>query len=530
MLVIGCGNDTSGGNFQVTNVQTSFNDCFGNCSQNTLGTCTAFTFSGGAGSQNGVAAGQCYLKYFATESFTGINTAEVGAIKLANYATPVSTAPFAGPTYTCPAANMTVQTDPSGVHYPTTSGIGYCDAFTYVGGANGVGAGTCYPKAGTTESFTGSNNIFAAAIRLNVYSGPAPTYPSTTAGATTTTGSSTSSGSASIAATPTTSSAASSTTITGAANTVTYTTVSYATYTTVSYATQTYTTSYVQTTTQVSTAPGTTVTGTTTYISSYPVTTTVVPTYSMTYTTTQPGSTIVSTQPAQTITQTLKLKQQLHADKQPVVDWKQLCICIELDYLKSAYLEHVCGQFSKQLVVNRISLRIGLNASCCDNYNNFFIDSFELIIWDAIHELGEHFYLDREQHRIIINYLRILSEHYLSINYLQPDNVQLLVIHDRADHAINIKHLPIYVRPATDGHSHCYASAFRDGDSDGVAIFVAVMKLCWLWGTSDRRLHHKGSIDENSTFRYYGPSIHEATAEERIRQRPGYVFVSRAGN
>jgi hypothetical protein len=47
---------------------------------------------------------------------------------------------------------------------PTTAGIGFCDAFTYVGGNLGIGSGTCYLNNGNpTESFTsGATNVVAA--------------------------------------------------------------------------------------------------------------------------------------------------------------------------------------------------------------------------------------------------------------------------------------------------------------------------------------------------------------------------------
>lgn len=56
---------------------------------------------------------------------------------------------------------------------PTTrDGAGYCSGFTYVGGANGVGSGTCYLKDGISEIFearTGTNHV--AAIKISNYAG-----------------------------------------------------------------------------------------------------------------------------------------------------------------------------------------------------------------------------------------------------------------------------------------------------------------------------------------------------------------------
>ncbi|TKA82015.1 hypothetical protein B0A55_01727 [Friedmanniomyces simplex] len=327
---IGCMNDTSEGNYASGPAANSFNDCITGCSNASdcptaggAGYCTAATYQGGA---NGVGPGNCYYKYFATESFTSGNPDLVGVIRAANYQAanaPAAGPTFNGPSWTCPAQDQTLVMDPNGVQYvigcgtdsttssyasystsvgfddffamcsngtyPTTSGAGHCTAFTYVGGTNGVGQGTCYYKNGVTESFSGSGSGFVAAARYDAYSGPAPTS---------TIGGSGSSGPTSTAAAA--NNAASSSSV--SEDTVTYTTVSYAAQTTTSFATQTltttgtvtttsvtsyfttvvstavskevqtYTTSYVQTSTYVSTLPGTIITATSTY--SYGVTAT----------------------------------------------------------------------------------------------------------------------------------------------------------------------------------------------------------------------------------------------------------------
>ena len=58
---------------------------------------------------------------------------------------------------------------------PAADGSGYCTAFTYAGGTNGVGYGVCLYKAGTPEAFTNSNANLVAAIKASVYA-----YPTTT--------------------------------------------------------------------------------------------------------------------------------------------------------------------------------------------------------------------------------------------------------------------------------------------------------------------------------------------------------------
>ncbi|KAK3652796.1 hypothetical protein LTR22_011460 [Elasticomyces elasticus] len=324
--IIGCGNDATQGNYAASPASSSFNDCMNGCSIPTFktsgnaGNCTAVTYQGGT---NGVGNGNCYYKNFNGESFTSGNPNLVGLIRVAYYSaatvsTP-STPAFNGPSWTCPAQNYTLVTDPNGVQYvigcgadstmgsyasyttfigfddcffrcsngtyPTSAGAGHCSAFTFVGPTNGVGQGTCYYKNGATESFSGSASNFVAAIRYDAYSGTAPTA---TLGGSGSSASSSSSAAAAVASPP-------------SGNAVTYTTISYTTQTTTSFATrtlttigtvtatsvtsyyttivstqiQTYTTSYVQTSTLISTLPGTTITATSTY--SYGVTTTPLP-------------------------------------------------------------------------------------------------------------------------------------------------------------------------------------------------------------------------------------------------------------
>ncbi|KAK3649365.1 hypothetical protein LTR56_006460 [Elasticomyces elasticus] len=214
--IIGCSNDTTQGNYAASPVSSSFNDCMNGCSipsfktSGNAGNCTAVTYQGGT---NGVGSGNCFYKNFNGESFTSGNPNLVGLIRVAYYSaatvsTP-STPAFNGPSWTCPAQNYTLVTDPNGVQYvigcgtdtsmgsyasyttmigfddcfswcsngtyPTTAGAGHCSAFTFVGPTNGVGQGTCYYKNGATESFSGSASNFVAAIRYDAYSGTAPT-------------------------------------------------------------------------------------------------------------------------------------------------------------------------------------------------------------------------------------------------------------------------------------------------------------------------------------------------------------------
>ena len=134
--VLGCYDDTSGGNFNVSSTTNGFNDCFLGCDNSTLYPgCTAWTWvASGAGG----GAGSCFYKNFASETFTNGDANHVAAIRRANYAgndttPPVVTttssssqapAPSTPPqnippsnTFTCPADNDTLVTDSNGVQY-----------------------------------------------------------------------------------------------------------------------------------------------------------------------------------------------------------------------------------------------------------------------------------------------------------------------------------------------------------------------------------------------------------------------------
>ncbi|KAK5689316.1 Histone-lysine N-methyltransferase set-6 [Elasticomyces elasticus] len=202
---LSCGNDTTGGTYTQFSANT-FNDCFGLCdntptAQGAL-TCTAFTYDGGV---NGVGPGQCYLKNGAAISFSSTyrNTL-VGAIRPAYMIAP-ATNPT--PIASCPSANGSIITDSSGVQYQigcgfdtnnpnfqvssariswndcfalcdnatTTDHAGQCTAFNYVGGANGIGEGTCFLKNYAGERFIIADNppITVAAIRYP----PGGTFP-----------------------------------------------------------------------------------------------------------------------------------------------------------------------------------------------------------------------------------------------------------------------------------------------------------------------------------------------------------------
>ena len=136
---IGCGNDTTGGNYNTYVADNGLNDCFAFCdnSQALDGTdCTAWTYWGGP---DGVGFGQCYLKSSDGEGFTASDNSHVGAIRVTPPTASISSAPAgsgatssvsgstsspsASPAATC--QNNTVVTDANGVAYTI-----YCDADT----------------------------------------------------------------------------------------------------------------------------------------------------------------------------------------------------------------------------------------------------------------------------------------------------------------------------------------------------------------------------------------------------------------
>ena len=179
------------------------------------GRCTGFTYVGGV---NGVGAGDCYLKG-GTSYNTGAASSNnfVGGLRVADDAassrTTSTTIVSASPTRigtgtpsgfpaSCPNDNTKNITDSSGVSYqvrcqsdltavggtgataqqnvansfndcflvcdtvPLSNG-GQCTGFTYVGGFNGTGTGTCYLKGGATYNVSPANdNNILSGIRL----------------------------------------------------------------------------------------------------------------------------------------------------------------------------------------------------------------------------------------------------------------------------------------------------------------------------------------------------------------------------
>ncbi|QIX00741.1 hypothetical protein AMS68_006258 [Peltaster fructicola] len=89
--VIGCGQDTTYGNYDTKAVSDNWNSCFVMCHNSStvqgVGQCTAFTY---LGAENGDGPGTCFLKSQADVSFTGSGPDLVGAIQLAYYSAATS--------------------------------------------------------------------------------------------------------------------------------------------------------------------------------------------------------------------------------------------------------------------------------------------------------------------------------------------------------------------------------------------------------------------------------------------------------
>ncbi|KAF2721745.1 hypothetical protein K431DRAFT_312364, partial [Polychaeton citri CBS 116435] len=200
-----CSADTTDGAYTQVDVKNGFNDCFPTCDDSlaTDGTtkCTSFTFVGGP---NGQEEGSCFLKDGVIVSpIYNLHSDYVGAarqgydgdaVTLASStadapASSVSTSIASSPTglqASCPADNGATFTDNSGISYSVCCSadtddnafaqsratysfndcIEACDntpgctAFTYIGGHNGRGSGTCYLKNFADGHCSSSPNDF----------------------------------------------------------------------------------------------------------------------------------------------------------------------------------------------------------------------------------------------------------------------------------------------------------------------------------------------------------------------------------
>ncbi|KAK5175346.1 uncharacterized protein LTR77_000485 [Saxophila tyrrhenica] len=215
--MIGCGTDlNNGGAYYDIAVGDagSFNDCFYYCSTNYQDhpvDCGAVAYFGGNG--YGVGPGRCYFNDLRPQSFKSSNWQHVAMIRMDYYqdapytpglgppTTTTTTTATATPTWvTCPDDNGRTVTDGLSIQYSIgcgndTSGGNYnvyivyngasdcfnfcdnsqqldgqyCTGWTYSGGANGVGYGTCFVKSFVLGgiAFTPGNDNLVAAIRIS---------------------------------------------------------------------------------------------------------------------------------------------------------------------------------------------------------------------------------------------------------------------------------------------------------------------------------------------------------------------------
>jgi hypothetical protein len=201
---IHCNSDSTTGSYSNAQATKSYLDCMLACDAASSTGCVGFTYLGAA---YGTGSGTCYLKSGNMGSYVigGNNLISgnlVGVsvipsfISVSSNATGTSAASVA--TGYCPSVDGQVITDPNGLNYTvhcasdsstgsyssTSATKSYMDCmtacgsasatgclgFTYVGGANGLGGGTCYLKSGSIGTFTPSGNNLVSAVLVG--SGP----------------------------------------------------------------------------------------------------------------------------------------------------------------------------------------------------------------------------------------------------------------------------------------------------------------------------------------------------------------------
>lgn len=193
---IHCSSDSTTTSYSSAQAAKSYLDCMPAC--DSASSCLGWTYVGAA---NGLGAGICYLKSGSMGSYiaAGSNLISGNLVGAGvnpsgtNPSTPASTT-SATPTLSgyCPTADGQVITDSNNVayvvHCSSDSSTGSytsvaatrsymdcmvaCDSasstgclgFTYVGGANGVGGGQCYLKAGTIGRFLPSGTNLISAV------------------------------------------------------------------------------------------------------------------------------------------------------------------------------------------------------------------------------------------------------------------------------------------------------------------------------------------------------------------------------
>ncbi|KAI5193666.1 hypothetical protein E4T39_08850 [Aureobasidium subglaciale] len=205
---IRCSSDTSVGSFSSTQVSSSYLDCFAAC-DNTAG-CVAFTYVGGA---NGVGSATCWLKnsrgnatpagsnfvagFLSSQSSLAVSSSS--STSVASTSTAPALAPWAtnsaGSNYTIVYSSDSTQGAYSNAAASTSfvdcmnacDADAQCNAFTYVGGKNGAGSGTCWKKTALGSLSPSGDNVLSgsrvskSSILSSVSSSSAPASSSSSA-------------------------------------------------------------------------------------------------------------------------------------------------------------------------------------------------------------------------------------------------------------------------------------------------------------------------------------------------------------
>ncbi|KAH0256502.1 WSC-domain-containing protein, partial [Aureobasidium melanogenum] len=208
---VSCSSDTNIGSYSSANAVNSYLDCMSACNAAASTGCVAFTYVGG---NNGIGPGACYLKnikgsfttaggpnYIAgmiasqtssSSSSSSISSTQSGSASSSVASSSSSTATSSSATASassslCPSVDSQDMTDSNGqvytIHCQSDTDVGSfanaqaantyadcmtacdsttgCVAFTYVGGAQGQGSGTCWMKnsRGSATSAGGNNYV-----------------------------------------------------------------------------------------------------------------------------------------------------------------------------------------------------------------------------------------------------------------------------------------------------------------------------------------------------------------------------------
>ncbi|KAI5236520.1 hypothetical protein E4T42_09446 [Aureobasidium subglaciale] len=198
---VACSSDTNIGSYSSGQATTSYTDCMSLCNAASSTGCVAFTYVGG---QNGQGSGTCYLKNsmgsavaaagnlvsgFLNQSQSSTQSSSVSSTVSSTISSSASASASAQANL-CPQANGQIITDSNGNLYNVTcsadNSVGSysnaqastsyldcmtacdaaassgCQGFSYVGGANGVGSGTCWLKQSMADYPAAANNVISA--------------------------------------------------------------------------------------------------------------------------------------------------------------------------------------------------------------------------------------------------------------------------------------------------------------------------------------------------------------------------------